>query len=100
MNTENNLIENISEENVKQEMESEVCVSIKDATFAWPNSKIPVLAVDNLKIEEGKKKSISQIFNILPIVVKQSWFFKYVICILNIILCNVPMSRFTIYSKI
>jgi len=49
------LIENISEENdnVKQEMESEVCVSIKDATFAWPNSKIPVLVVDNLKIEEG-----------------------------------------------
>jgi len=50
-----NLIENISEENdnVKREMESEVCVSIKDATFAWPNSKIPVLVVDNLKIEEG-----------------------------------------------
>jgi len=57
MNISNNLIENnISEEkdNTKQDMETEVCVSIKDATFAWPNSKIPVLAVDNLKIEEGK----------------------------------------------
>lgn len=57
MNISNNLMENnISEENdnVKQDMETEVCVSIKDATFAWPNSKIPVLAVDNLKIEEGK----------------------------------------------
>lgn len=51
------MIGNISEENdnnTKQEIESEVCVSIKDATFAWPNSKIPVLAVDNMKIEEGK----------------------------------------------
>lgn len=59
MNIENSLIENISEENVKvkQDIESEVCVSIKDATFAWPNSKIPVLAVDNLKIEEGNKKN-------------------------------------------
>lgn len=50
------MIGNISEENdnnAKQEIESEVCVSIKDATFTWPNSKIPVLAVDNLKIEEG-----------------------------------------------
>lgn len=56
VNVSSNLIENISEENenTKQELiESEVCVSIKDATFAWPNSKIPVLAVDNLKIEEG-----------------------------------------------
>jgi len=57
MNISNNLIENnISEEidNTKQDMGTEICVSIKDATFAWPNSKIPVLAVDNLKIEEGK----------------------------------------------
>ncbi|XP_025407848.1 ATP-binding cassette sub-family C member Sur-like isoform X2 [Sipha flava] len=56
VNVSNNFIENISEENenAKQEIESEVCVSIKDATFAWPNSKIPVLAVNNLKIEEGK----------------------------------------------
>lgn len=57
MNISNNLIENnISEENedTKQDMETEVCVSIKNATFAWPNSKIPVLAIDNLKIEEGK----------------------------------------------
>lgn len=57
MNISTNLIENnISEENdnTKQDMETEVCVSIKDATFAWPNSKIPVLTVDNLKIEEGK----------------------------------------------
>lgn len=56
MNVSNNLIENISEENenAKQEMESEICVSIKDATFAWPNSKTPVLAIDNLKIEEGE----------------------------------------------
>jgi ABC-type bacteriocin/lantibiotic exporter with double-glycine peptidase domain len=55
VNVSNNFIENISEENenAKQEIESEVCVSIKDATFAWPNSKIPVLAVNNLKIEEG-----------------------------------------------
>jgi len=56
MSISNSLIENnISEENeiTKQNMETEVCVSIKDATFAWPNSKIPVLAVDNLKIEEG-----------------------------------------------
>lgn len=34
-------------------METEICVSIKDATFAWPNSKTPVLVVDDLKIEEG-----------------------------------------------
>lgn len=55
MSISNNLIENISEENdnVKQEMEPEICVSIKDATFSWPNSMIPVLSVDNLKIEEG-----------------------------------------------
>lgn len=55
MNICNNLIENISEENynAKQEMEAEICVSIKDATFSWPNSKIPILAIDNLKIEEG-----------------------------------------------
>lgn len=53
----NNLIENISEENNDnsvQEMESEVCVSIKDASFSWPNSKTPVLIVDDLKIEEGE----------------------------------------------
>lgn len=53
----NSLKENISEENNDnsvQEMESEVCVSIKDASFAWPNSKTPVLVVDDLKIEEGK----------------------------------------------
>jgi len=36
-------------------MESEICVSIKDAVFAWPNSKVPVLTIDNLKIEEGSK---------------------------------------------
>lgn len=54
-NAPNNLIENITEENdnAKQEADSEICVSIKDATFAWPNSKVPVLAVDKLKIEEG-----------------------------------------------
>ncbi|XP_022163687.1 ATP-binding cassette sub-family C member Sur-like [Myzus persicae] len=57
MNISNNLIENnISEENdsTKQDMETEICVSIKDASFAWPNSKMSVLTVDNLKIEEGK----------------------------------------------
>lgn len=48
---ENNILE--ENENTKQDMETEVCVSIKDATFAWPNSKTPVLAVNNLKIEEG-----------------------------------------------
>jgi len=61
MNISNNLIEhNISEENdnTKQDMETEVCVSIQDASFAWPNSKIPVLTVENLKIEEGKLLSM------------------------------------------
>jgi len=55
LSVSNNLIENISEENdnTKQGIESEVCVSMKDAIFSWPNSKIPVLTVDNLKIEEG-----------------------------------------------
>jgi len=63
MNISNNLMENnISEENdnTKQDMETEICVSIKDATFAWPNSKIPVLTVDNLKIEEGKLSMLCQ----------------------------------------
>jgi len=52
-NAPNNCVENISEENDDRETESEICVSIKDATFTWPNSKIPVLVVDNLKIDEG-----------------------------------------------
>lgn len=55
LNVSNTLIENISEESddTRPQMESEVCISVKDATFAWPNSKIPVLTIDNLKIEEG-----------------------------------------------
>lgn len=44
-------------------MKSEVCVSIKDATFAWPNSKIPVLDIDHLKIEEGKFVYIVKYYN-------------------------------------
>lgn len=65
LGTSNALIENISEENedVKPQMESEVCVSIKDAVFAWPNSKVPVLTIDNLKIEEGSSYCCSTIFS-------------------------------------
>lgn len=69
MNISNNLIENnISEENdsTKQDMETEICVSIKDASFAWPNSKMSVLTVDNLKIEEGKLLSILYYRKLIP----------------------------------
>ncbi|XP_050431302.1 ATP-binding cassette sub-family C member Sur-like isoform X2 [Adelges cooleyi] len=51
-----NITELIPEENrnAKKEIENDVCISINDATFSWPNSKVPILVIDNLNIEEGK----------------------------------------------
>lgn len=53
--TLNNIVNNKSEENIKtkQETEFDTCVTIRDASFSWPNSKVPSLTVDYLNIEEG-----------------------------------------------
>ncbi|XP_050524591.1 ATP-binding cassette sub-family C member Sur-like isoform X2 [Daktulosphaira vitifoliae] len=53
---QNNKVKKKIEENIKNKQETEIdnCITIRDASFSWPNSKVPSLIVDYLNIEEGK----------------------------------------------